>query len=279
MKPIDILTSDRYEVFANMCNEMIQLHNQAGQRQIKPINGKENLYQRQDKDYPLIALFRKMSHMSFSIGDPFSILPMLKRIAKDQKKHWGRPAYSHNSRRDQEVSYVGIGHFRWDWGVVLMNEQSIKAVRAFLAQNDPEQSEMAVMYKVYQIAAELKEVGVTFPNTDDNLLHNQFTITVLNTKTNSQVAFYFYGSMSDHTAGKTTLDNDDLLNAFECFIFDAMAAESTFEDFCADLGYDEDSRKAYKIYEECKESNKKARQLITEDIYDFANELSEAING
>lgn len=44
---------------------------------------------------------------------------------------------------------------------------------------------------------------------------------------------------------------------------DAQCASDTFEDFCSNLGYDEDSRKALEIYLACQEGGKKLRKIFT----------------
>lgn len=36
-----------------------------------------------------------------------------------------------------------------------------------------------------------------------------------------------------------------------CLVSDAQSAESTFEEWCSDLGYDSDSRKAFDTYQAC----------------------------
>lgn len=40
------------------------------------------------------------------------------------------------------------------------------------------------------------------------------------------------------------------------------AQEPTFEDFCASLGYDDDSRKAEQIYKQCKRQSEKLEKLL-----------------
>jgi hypothetical protein len=55
-------------------------------------------------------------------------------------------------------------------------------------------------------------------------------------------------------------------------------ADQTFANWCADFGYDEDSKKAMATYEACTESGKKARRLVGNmDIYmklaELANEI------
>ena len=50
----------------------------------------------------------------------------------------------------------------------------------------------------------------------------------------------------------------DAASVLDCLLSDASSAESTFEDWCSDLGCDSDSRKALATYLECQ---KVARQL------------------
>ena len=45
----------------------------------------------------------------------------------------------------------------------------------------------------------------------------------------------------------------------------------TLEDFCAELGYDPDSRKAERIYKACQKHAPKIRRLFGEDFDLFAN--------
>lgn len=74
-------------------------------------------------------------------------------------------------------------------------------------------------------------------------------------------------------------NESDLIHAFYCFVSDSEAGgEKSFEEFCSDFGYDEDSRKAENIYKACGVSAKKFNRVFTCDIYDLLNELSENYN-
>ena len=48
-----------------------------------------------------------------------------------------------------------------------------------------------------------------------------------------------------------------------------------FEDFCADLGYDPDSRKAEKIYNDIKKQSAKLEKFLGDDLDKIAKELEE----
>lgn len=69
----------------------------------------------------------------------------------------------------------------------------------------------------------------------------------------------------------------DLLNAFECFVSDAIAGNGSFEDFCSDMGYDTDSRKAERTWKACRLSAAKLNRIYTDDLYDLSNSLNEPV--
>lgn len=52
---------------------------------------------------------------------------------------------------------------------------------------------------------------------------------------------------------------DDVLYSL---VLDSSLASETFSDFCGNLGYDEDSRKALKAYLECQEASDKIREHL-----------------
>ncbi len=61
-------------------------------------------------------------------------------------------------------------------------------------------------------------------------------------------------------------------DVLSCLCSDARSADRvTFEDWCSDLGYDTDSRRAKKIYQTCVETNAKLHAFLGEDFDLFAN--------
>ena len=100
---------------------------------------------------------------------------------------------------------------------------------------------------------------------------NHHNVTVTNTETENEIEFDFWASIA-----KPELESEyDILNAFYCFISDAISGTYTFEEFCSEFGYDEDSRRAEKIWKECKKSYGKLISIFDGDIYDLVNELQE----
>lgn len=128
-----------------------------------------------------------------------------------------------------------------------------------------------------KLSAKCINEGVQFPNDDNsNMLHNQFRVRVYNAYTGKATYFNFYGSNYDYEMGKRELYGKELLSAFHCFLDDCICAKNDFNEFCADLGYDNDSIKALRIYRECQRSLKKYDRIFSSvDIYDLANYLQE----
>ena len=102
---------------------------------------------------------------------------------------------------------------------------------------------------------------------------NNHRVTV--TTDNGKCSFEFWASIA-----KPKIESEsDLLGALSCFVSDAMSGKDSFEDFCSELGYDSDSRKAYKIFKACERSYVKFERIIGDvDPYDFANEVNELEN-
>lgn len=126
-------------------------------------------------------------------------------------------------------------------------------------------------YKNFKITAEF--VGLKVASWDEyNDRHNK--VTIKNFKNGKRTSFDFWGSVKN-----PSLESDyDLLNAFYCFVSDALYGLESFENFCDEFGYDTDSRKAEKIYKLCKRAYVKFERVSgfsDNEMYNFVNELSE----
>lgn len=64
-------------------------------------------------------------------------------------------------------------------------------------------------------------------------------------------------------------------NILYCITSDASCIDDTFEDFCANLGYDTDSRKAEAIYNACRAQTRDAQRVLGRDLLDAAAKLLE----
>lgn len=130
---------------------------------------------------------------------------------------------------------------------------------------------MTTTYKNFKISAEFD--GLKVASWDEyNDRHNK--VTIKNLENGKRTSFDFWGSLDS-----PSLETDyDLLNAFYCFVSDAVSGLDSFYDFCRNFGYDEDSRNAEKIWKACKKSFGKFERVSgfsTDEMYDFVNELSE----
>ena len=55
-------------------------------------------------------------------------------------------------------------------------------------------------------------------------------------------------------------------DVLHCLILDSSAAEQTFANWCAEFGYDTDSRKAIATYEACQQGADKLRRVFSRDV-------------
>jgi len=124
------------------------------------------------------------------------------------------------------------------------------------------------IFKQFEIKASYK--GTKKAEWSSNNFNNHM-ITITNTETNEKITFEFWASI----AKPELTEEYDILNAFYCFVSDAVGATETFENFCSNFGYDTDSRTAEKIYRKCKKQLEKLQKIYNSDIYELANELQE----
>jgi hypothetical protein len=147
-------------------------------------------------------------------------------------------------------------------------------------------TEIEVLGKKFLLKSRLAASGVPFPWDDheerDHLstYHNQFSISVCRLLDNGgkiRRNFTFYDSQHNYEQGKEDLEADDLKEAFRCFLDDAQDAVGGFPDFCSEFGYDQDSRRAYRMFKACERSMEKVQDLDINlnELCDVLNALSE----
>lgn len=86
---------------------------------------------------------------------------------------------------------------------------------------------------------QIEYIGKAFPNWDEKKLHDTYNITI--TRNNNTMNFIFTESLYK-TQRHEKPTNYDILATLEKY------DPYTFEDFCLNFGYNEDSRKALEIY-------------------------------
>ncbi len=133
----------------------------------------------------------------------------------------------------------------------------------------------------FKIRGRLVGGCVGFPNNrEDKLPRNKFLVTVLRSQRDDpdiETSFDFYGSNYEYENGMNTLNREHLLAAFSCFVGDALAGSESFEEFCSEFGYDDDSMTAFSTYRECQKSLEKCKKLKLSEtsLYNIKNDLSE----
>jgi hypothetical protein len=73
--------------------------------------------------------------------------------------------------------------------------------------------------------------------------------------------FDFWGAVGDQEIAL-----GDLL---DCLSGDALIGEGTFEDYCSDIGADEDSRRAYQTWEACRDAAQRLQVLFGDHYEEF----------
>jgi len=85
-----------------------------------------------------------------------------------------------------------------------------------------------------------------------------------------RLVFDFWASSKDHADGVHTVRAYDILS---CISSDAFCPD-TFADFCAELGYDEDSRKAEKTFKACSSFARRIQKFFTEEELTALSEIN-----
>lgn len=64
-------------------------------------------------------------------------------------------------------------------------------------------------------------------------------------------------------------------SVLHCLLLDSQAAHESFNDWCDNFGYDNDSMKAFQTYQACCETGKKLSQVFTSNQLNILSELLE----
>lgn len=104
--------------------------------------------------------------------------------------------------------------------------------------------------------------GANRTTPDDFAGHNPYRVTLR--KGRRQLSTDFF-------TGSGWRKEPGAADVLSCLCSDAYAGEQTFEDFCSDMGMDQDSRKAERIWRACKAIAPKLRRFLGEDFDRCAN--------
>lgn len=131
-----------------------------------------------------------------------------------------------------------------------------------------EQETNKATFKQFEIKASYKGNKKWNCNSDN---FNNHMVKVTNTETKQSITFEFWASINNPILNREY----DILNAFYCFVSDAISGDYSFEEFCSEFGYDEDSRTAEKTWKSCQKQADKLSKIFDGDLYELANELQE----
>ncbi len=106
--------------------------------------------------------------------------------------------------------------------------------------------------------------------------HNR--VSVMNCNTRKRFSFDFWGSIREPNAE----DKAGIIDAIYGYASDGLAFRNSrnFLDFCGEFGYDEDSRKAEKIYKACEKADERLSRIFGDDygfLVDFDGEPFEEL--
>ena len=68
--------------------------------------------------------------------------------------------------------------------------------------------------------------------------------------------------------GGELVTNPTTAEVLECLLIDASGADESFDDWCCNLGYDTDSRKALASYQQVQDQTARLRRFLAGDTYD-----------
>ncbi|MBK5239781.1 hypothetical protein [Clostridium sp.] len=123
-------------------------------------------------------------------------------------------------------------------------------------------------FKEFEIKATLK--GDKKATWSENNFNNHM-VKVTNTENKTSTSFEYWASIS---SPKIT-EKSEILDAFTCFIGDAMSGEYDYKEFCNEFCYEEDSRQARSTWRGCQRANNKLKKIYDKDIYELSDELRE----
>lgn len=95
---------------------------------------------------------------------------------------------------------------------------------------------------------------------DDKQSRNIYSVCLFRTDKNSAVYFKFGDSIANAQEGK----EPDVYSILACVGSDYWTPD-TFKEFCGEYGYNEDSRKAEKLFKVCRQQAEKIQSIFTEE--------------
>lgn len=114
------------------------------------------------------------------------------------------------------------------------------------------------------ITAKCVEVGVPFPNSENEGRHCKFRFTITNPVTKQRMTSTFYDSEYNYYQNKHEMDEDMARSMINCVVSDAECYDCSrdLEDFCSNFGYNPYDIRAHRIYKACKLMSEKVERVF-----------------
>lgn len=105
----------------------------------------------------------------------------------------------------------------------------------------------------------------------DESNYNYYKISVKNTETRKRTTFDFWCSI----AHPEIENENDILEAFDCFLMDATAGDYDIDDFYNEFYRDGERKNALRAWRGCKKAYKNAVRVVgdIDTVYDLLNDL------
>ena len=118
------------------------------------------------------------------------------------------------------------------------------------------------------------DYAVSNPNMDDSTNMNHYKVTIkrrYKLDGNHLDTRYGFKQMTIPFSQGIGIEGEPKLESvLDCLLTDSIGTDGViFEDFCSMFGYNEDSRKAEKIYNSCKNHSKKLKNLLGSNYNDL----------
>ena len=130
-------------------------------------------------------------------------------------------------------------------------------------------------YNGIEFTMSARNLGEVFNVWGDKGTRYKYSVTICTQ--NGRTSFSYYDSINNYNNGITELDTDDLRRALECFLSDGMSYDCAYNfiEFCDELGYDTDSRRALRVYNGCRRHHNAAVRVFGSDYAEIYNEIQE----
>lgn len=130
-------------------------------------------------------------------------------------------------------------------------------------------------YNGLEISMSSRNTGAVANVFGDKGMRYKYNVTVKTA--NGQTSFTFYDSIHNYNIGISELDQDSLKNALSCFLSDGMSYDYSYNfiEFCQELGYDSDSRRAMNVYNACKRHHLAAVRVFGSEYAEIYNQINE----